>query len=154
MKIIKQKGVTIIELLIVVAIIGSLVSIVWPQFSKFRETYTHKNMLEDVLSILDKARSKSLASLNSSEYGVHFEQNKVIIFKGKVFSEISPDNEITNILEPVTITNIFPGGSFYFNRLNGMPSNATAISVTLSVQGNPGLTRIITISKTGAISVN
>ncbi|KKQ46539.1 MAG: hypothetical protein US65_C0036G0009 [Candidatus Yanofskybacteria bacterium GW2011_GWC2_37_9] len=100
-----KQGITTVELLIVIVVLGIIFSIVFPQFSKIRENQVLKNGVADVLSSINKARSQTLSSLNSSEYGVRFESDKVIIFKGKVFSDVDPTNEIINITMPANITN-------------------------------------------------
>src|SRR3989338_4195149 len=127
-----QKGITIIELLIVIVVIGIMALIVLPQFSYIKENQVLKNGVSDILSSIDKARGQTLSSLNSSEYGVHFESDKVIIFKGTVFSAIAPDNE-----------------NIYFNRLSGSPS--VTGTVTLSTTN---YSKIITISATVVGSSN
>ncbi|MDO8659039.1 MAG: type II secretion system protein [Candidatus Parcubacteria bacterium] len=147
-----QKGFTIMEALILVAVIGLIVLIVLPQFSKIRENQVLKTGVQDILSSIDKARSKTLSSLNSSEYGVHFQADKVIIFKGIVFSDISPDNETINIISPASITNIslVGGGSdIYFNRLLGVPSKTGTVTIATT-----NYNKIITISATGVASSN
>src|SRR3989337_2984635 len=103
-----QKGITIIELLIVIVVIGIMALIVLPQFSYIKENQVLK-------------------------YGVHFESDKVIIFKGTVFSAIAPDNENIDLTSPATISAITLGGGgsdIYFNRLSGSPS--VTGTVTLS----------------------
>ena len=81
-----QKGITVIEMLIVVSVIGILVLITLPRFSKIKENQVLKNTLGDVTSVLHRAQTQSLASVDSSEYGVRFQSDQVIIFKGKIFS--------------------------------------------------------------------
>ena len=150
-----RRGITIIELLIVLAVLGVIISVMLPQFSRIRENQVLKNGIADVLSSINKARSQTLSSLNSSEYGVRFESNKVIIFKGKIFSANDANNETIDITAPASITNVTLGGisgisgDMYFNRLSGIPS-ATG-NITLST-GN--YLKIITISETGVASVN
>ncbi len=150
-----KQGITIIELLVVLAVLGIIISVVIFQFSKIRENQVLKNGVADILSSINKARSQTLSSLNSSEYGVRFESDKVIIFKGKVFSDIDPANEIINITMPANITNITLGGiseisgDMYFNRLSGTPSADG--SITLSTAN---YSKIITISATGVTSAN
>ena len=150
-----KKGMTLAEVLIIFAIIGLLVLIVLPQFSKIRENQTLKSGAEDVLSAISKARSQTLASVNSSEYGVHFQSNRVIIFKGTVFSAMAGDNEIIDIAAPVTISDVTllgvseTSGDVYFNRLSGAPSkNGT---ITLST---PSISKVITISATGVANLD
>lgn len=150
-----KKGITAVELLVVMAVIGMIVMIVLPQFSKVRENQVLKNAASDILSTVNKARSQTLASVNSSEYGVHFQADKIIIFKGKVFSPADPNNETINLLTPAAISNVTLGGvsrisgDVYFNRLLGAPSTTGTITVSSS-----SLLKVITISATGVASVN
>jgi len=147
-----KKGISVIELLVVLAGIGLLVAIVLPQFSKIRENQVLKNGVADILSSIDKARAKTLSSFNSSEYGVHFQSDKVIIFKGKIFSDVAPDNEAIDITTPATMSDIsLTGGGvdIYFSRLSGVP-NATGTVTIITTS----YSKVITISATGVASVN
>ena len=150
-----RRGVTVIEVLIVLFIIGVLISLVLPEFSKIKENQVLKNGLGNILSSINKARGATLSSLNSSEYGVHFESDKVIIFKGKVFSAGVSDNETILITSPASITNVTLGGvsgtsgDMYFNRLSGAPNTTGTLTI-----GTNSYSKIITISATGAVSAN
>lgn len=147
-----KKGITVVELLIIFAVLAFIFSIIIPQFSKIRENQVLKNGVQDVLSSINKSRSQTLSSLNSSEYGVHIESDKILIFKGTVFSAGDPSNETINIISPATISAItLTGGGedIYFNRLNGAPNKTGTITVSTD-----SFSKIITISATGAISVN
>src|SRR5664279_5464989 len=92
-----KKGITAPELLVVLVVLTILFSIVIPQFSKIRENQVLKSAVVDTLSSINKAESKTLASANSSSYGVHFQSTQVIIFKGTVFSSGDSNNETINI---------------------------------------------------------
>lgn len=147
-----KKGITIVEIILSISIIVLLISVILPRFSDMRNYETLKSATEDVLSVVDKARSQTLASVNSSEYGVHFETNNVIIFKGKTYSSSATDNETIPILSPTSITTIsLTGGvsDIYFNRLTGSPSASGSV-----VLSNGSFTRTITISATGVASAN
>ena len=150
-----KKGITALELLLVVAVLGAVFSIVIPQFSKIRELQTLKSGAADILSSINKARSQTLSSLNSLEYGVHFEIAQIIIFQGVNFSTNDINNEIINVISPAGISNVTfnsisdVSGKIYFNRLSGNP-NQTG-TVTLSTAN---FSKIITISATGVASVN
>ena len=104
---------------------------------------------------MHSAQSQSLASVDSSEYGVHFKSDQVIIFKGKIFAEGAIDNKVINVVYPASISNVTLGGvsassgNLYFERLSGAPSKIGTITVL-----TPSSTKIITISATGATSVN
>jgi len=151
-----KKGITIIELLVVLAVLGVMVSIVLPQFSKMRENQVLKSGVQDILSSLDKARSQTLASLNSSEYGVYFEADKIIIFKGIDFStRDTAKDETINIITPATISSVTLNlvsdvdGEMYFNRLSGSPSKTGTITVSTT-----NYSKYITIYATGVASVD
>lgn len=143
------------ELMVVVVVLGIIFSIFIPQFSKMRENQVLKSAINDITSSLKKAQSQTLASLNSSEYGVHFQSDKVIIFKGTIFVVDDINNETINITTPASISSVTLGGvsgesgNIYFNRLSGTP-NQTGTTTVLT----PSFSKIITISTTGAVSVN
>ena len=150
-----KQGITALEIIIVLAVLAVVFAIVIPQFSKIRENQVLKSTTSDILSNLNKARAQTLASVNSSSYGVHFQSDEVIIFKGTVFSDGDANNETTNIIAPATISNVTLGGvsgnsgDVYFNRLSGLPNvTGTITSSTTSYS------KIITISATGVASAN
>jgi len=150
-----KKGVTLLELLVVIAVMGLIFLVVLPQFSKSRENAVMKSAVADILSSVNKARSRTLASLNSSEYGVHFQSDKVIIFKGKVFSAVDVNNETISIATPANISNVTFGGvssssgDLYFNRVFGVPNTTGTVTVS-----TPSSSKVITIYATGVASSN
>lgn len=150
-----QKGITALEILLVMAVLGVLVSIMLPQFSKIKENQVLKNTIGDITSALHDAQSKTLASVDSSSYGVHFQSDRIIIFKGMVFLVDDINNKTINIITPANISNVTlagqseVSGDVYFNRLSGTPNKTGTITVSIS-----SISKIITISATGAVSVN
>lgn len=147
-----KKGISVIELLIVIAILGILVAVAVVQFSKVIEKQKLNNAVADVIASIDKASSQTLASVESSSYGVHFQSDKVIIFKGEVFDINDPNNEEVEIISPVSISSIDLAGGvsqIYFARLSSTPSTSGTLTVSTS-----SFSKIITISPTGSISTN
>ena len=139
-----------VEILAVVAIIGIIVAVALPQFSKMRELQILKSGVEDTLSSIDKARGETLSSLDSSSYGVHFQSDKIIIFKGTIFSASDVNNEIISIVSPAGISNISLGSGIsdvYFNRLSGAPNHTGTVTIS-----TVSYSKIITISATGTAS--
>lgn len=150
-----NKGVAIAEILVVLAVLAVIFMVVLPQFSKIRELQLLKNTTSDILSSLNKAQSQTLASVNSSSYGVHFQADKVIIFTGTTYSAGASSNVSINISSPVAISNVTFGGvnassgNIYFNRLYGTPNTFGTVTVS-----STNYSKIITISATGVASSN
>lgn len=155
MKHIFTKGFSVVETLVVLAGIALVVALIVPQFYKIRERETLKSGVENTVGALDKARNKTLASVASSSYGVHFQSDRVVIFRGVVYSANDVNNETIVLTTPASISNVTLGGvsassgDVYFNRIYGTPN--TTGTVTIST-GN--YSKIITISNTGSASSN
>lgn len=153
MKKIYKNGITLWEILLAMAIIAILAVTVLPGFAKIRKIQILKSTTEEIVSTIGKARSQTLASLNSSSYGVHFETNRVIIFMGTSFLSDEVSNQVIDLISPATISNINLsnlGTDIYFNRLSGLPNTTGTITVSI-----PDITsKVITISLTGSASVN
>ncbi len=151
MRNLRTQGLTIIEILVVIAILGIIFAITIPQFAKMRENQVLKSTVGDVISSLDKARAETLSSLNSSVYGVHFQSDQIIIFKGASFSSGDANNETISITTPAYLANgsLTLPANIYFNRLSGSPSANGTITVSTT-----NYSKIITISATGTASVN
>ena len=150
----KQKGISIVEVTVVIAILGIILAVAIPGFSKIKKAQILKTSTQDVFSVLNKARSETLASLDSSNYGVHFQSDKVVLFKGTSYSANDANNENINIMSPAALS-VSPGGNtnVYFSKLTGTPNPAGTTTVTVSIS-SANLSKIITILGTGAISVN
>ncbi len=150
-----KKGITIVEIITVIAVLGIIIAVVIPQFAKIRENQVLKSGVSDIISSINKARSQTLSSLNSSEYGVHFQADKIVIFKTDVFDSNAVDNENISLTTPATIANVTlngvsgASGDIYFNRLSGAPSVNGTITISTT-----NFSKIITISTTGIASVN
>lgn len=150
-----KKGISIAEIIVVVAILSVILAVALSQFSEMRERQVLKSAVSNILSSLNKAQAQTTASLQSSSYGVHLESNQVIIFKGMVFSSGDPDNEVMEIKSPANISNVTFGGvsgnsgDVYFNRIWGTPNHIGTITVS-----TPSLSKIITVSFTGSASAN
>jgi Tfp pilus assembly protein FimT len=147
----RQKGITVAEIIIAVAILAILFSVMLPALGKMRENQTLQSAVSDVASLISRARAETLASIDSSSYGVHFEADRVIIFKGTIYTDGDPNNQETQIISPASISdiNLSGGADVYFERLTGNPS----ISGTVTVS-SPNFSKTITISGTGSVSIN
>lgn len=157
MKASRIKGFTIVELIIVFAVIALLMALIIPTLNKFREEQALRNAGEDILSLLNEARFDTQASLNSSNYSVYIESNQATYFVGSTYSSTASTNKRITFNSAVTVPSsgisLAGGGStITFNRLAGDTANYGTIRIQLVSDSSRYKT--ILISNTGAVSSN
>jgi len=148
------KAFTLIEILFVISILGILLAIALPNLNSLRSNQILNSTASDVVSAINKASAQSLASLDSSSYGVHFASDRVVIFKGTVYGANDLENKVVEITPPATISAIGLGGptSLYFERLTGEPN--VYGTITIGLTSGVHMERTIIIDATGRVSSN
>lgn len=148
-----KKGFTLLELLIVVAVLAVLSAIVFSSFSAFRNSKVLDTAVEDVLTALSQARGDTLASKDGLQYGVHLQADKAVIYQGATYSSSDPNNQnvvLDGALEITSITLTGGGQNVLFDRLTGKTSqNGTFV---IRVTNDTAKTRTITVNGTGVAS--
>lgn len=151
----KEKGFTLIEILITLGIVGVLFGLISAPLMSFYRDIVYRGNVENVLTMLDEARKSTLSSYYSSQYGVHVATSTVTLFKGATYSAVDPDNdvfELSGIVE-ITETNITGGGDeIVFERITGETSQDGTLVVSLLVGRMSSST--ITIHKSGLVEVD
>lgn len=148
-----KNGFTLVEILIGIAILMLLAVIGWNTLSRFRQTADLNRAAEAGISLLNDARSRTLSSVDASQYGVHFQTDRIVLFKGGSYSAGSPDNVeflLPRTVEVSSISLIGGGSDAIFTRLTGMTSQSGTI--TFRLIANTAQTRMITILPGGVIS--
>jgi len=144
----------LVEILAVVSIIGILLGVMlWP-FSNFRDEKLLDGAAEDILTLLDEARTRTLSSDGASPYGVYFESGRITLFKGAVFNAAAPDNKEVSIHNRLTISGITLAGgvvSVVFKRLTGATDQSGAVTVSLATDNSRQ--RVITVSAAGSAGI-
>jgi len=146
------RGFTIVELLIVMAIMVVLVSISIAPLSHFRSTALIDQTKSDIISALTEARNLTLSSRDNTIYGVHFETSKVVMFKGSTYFALTPGNKVYELGDRVSITgiNLSSGGAeLTFRRLTGEASKTGTI--VYRVNSDSGIIATTTILSSGII---
>lgn len=149
-----MKGFTILEIIISLAIFLILAVIIVFSFSRFRSDQELTNNVQETINLLNLARSKTLSSEGSSQYGVHFESSRTVLFKGVSFSESSPDNivvALSSLIEISAINLNEEENNLVFQRLTGKTNNYGTI--TLRIKSDVSKTKIIDIKNTGIVNV-
>lgn len=148
-----KKGFSFIEILLVLAIASVLVLIISNVLSSFNKQKSLELEAEKLASIINEAKSKTLSSEYSSEYGVLFEQGKAILFKGTSFSSLGPQDREYYFGKNVEAYNISLNGGgniIVFKRISGDADNYG--SVGLRVKNDPLKTKTIKISASGIVN--
>jgi len=149
-----KRGFTLVDIVIVAAIIALLVASAIAPFSKFRDTKVLEVSTEQALALLSRARSDTLAAKQGIQYGVHFETSKMVLYRNATYSALEPTNEETLLDSTIEISSISIGGGseVLFDRLTGKTSSAGTI--VFRVKSNPSETRTVTVVATGIAGAN
>lgn len=146
-------GFSLIEVLVGTFLILIISSIIAGAFREFRDTQVLNHGAENAANLINEARSKTLASKKSLQYGVHIETNRLVIFEGDVFGEPNPANREIIISPQIEFSSISlngGGNNVVFQKLTGETSQYGAI--TLRLKRDASKTKSINISQSGIIA--
>jgi len=105
-----------------------------------------------VVSVIDEARSNTLASVEATTYGVYFDTDSVISFKGATYVGEEDSNEIYELHSKVEISDVAlagGGNEIVFERLTGQVSEVGTVTLSLKDAFDSTL---LTISGTGTVA--
>jgi len=120
-----SRGFTLIEILVVVAIIGLIISVgLTLDLNSFKRDIFHSEE-SIILSLLEKARSRSMTNYYQTTHGLCYIAPNYVIFRGTtctaVGSEISPANAV--VASASNFSTTFP--TIVFTQLTGTTTAAT-----------------------------
>jgi len=147
-----KKGFTLIEVLISIAILALITAVILGIFRLFDENRALSSATAGVISVIEKARQLTLFSKDSSQYGVHFDTNEVVIFKGDTFSAMDVNNITTKLHSKIFIEDISLNGGapdLIFERLSGETEEYGTI--TIQSKADSSKTKVLIIEKTGLV---
>lgn len=145
-----NKGFTMIEIMIVVGLLMIFGSLALVSFQVSRNTRDLTAATQNVLSVLRLAQARTLSGENDSVWGVHLEQNQIVLFRGPTFAGapfVEP-YDLSSSIELVTIALNGGGSDVIFNRITGTTDqNGTFV---LRVAATPTLYISLTVDASGA----
>ena len=147
------RGLTFLELLISIAVITVLAVMGWSGLLRYRQQAELTGSAEEGLSFLLDARTKTLASVEAAQYGVHFESDRMVSFRGATYLFGDPNNRITVLPARVEISSISlngGGSDVVFERLTGITGQSGTL--TFRLKADTAQTRMITVLSTGIVS--
>lgn len=150
----KPEGFSLIEILIGVAILFLIAFLAIASFTTFRQQVEIDSSSQNILSILRLARSKTLASESEDNYGVHFQSDKYVLFKGAAYDSNDSSNReyILTDSEIYSITLNGGGSDVIFNRIRGTTDEYGSVAIRLIVDTSKANT--ININSYGQVSVS
>ena len=141
-------------MLLVLSILIFLAGISVPTFSKFMTTNNLEKSTAKVRGLLEEARSLTLASKYDTQYGVHFESAKAVLFQGASYSSTSATNISLTLPSSVRIgtTTLSGGGNdvVFSRQAGGVSAYGTT---TLFLLANPARISSIVIYGTGLTEI-
>ena len=148
-----HRGFTLIELLVAVFVIVLATTGITVALSHYTRTQALHGATRLVISEIEDARGRTLSSKGSSEYGVFFDDDRVVLFRGGNYSAGDPANEVTILDTRTTILSVSlsgGGSEIVFERLSGEASEDGTVEVALV--NDPSIKQTITIQGTGLVS--
>ncbi len=147
-----KHGFTVIEVLIAIAIVGVLSSLSVAYFNSFLARNELKNESLKIVDMLRRARGQAMAGQDDSQWGVHFETGKYVLFRGSSYSAGDSFNEEITLPAVLTISAITLNGSgseVIFSKIRGETSQygTTTISNDINESKN------IVINSVGNIEI-
>lgn len=148
-----QRGVTLIEIVIVIAIFAAFSGAVFIAYKRFNSYHSLDKSRDELVSLLEEARTLTLSSKENSQYGVHIDATEAILFTGDTFMPGAIENVAISYGQTVTATATLAGGgaNVIFERLSGRTANEG--NITLS-SASATTTKSIIIYPSGLVEKN
>ncbi|HBT81814.1 hypothetical protein A3B26_01625 [Candidatus Giovannonibacteria bacterium RIFCSPLOWO2_01_FULL_48_47] len=129
-----MRGFTLLEILFALGIILVITALAVAAFSSFRQNSLLKEARAKVLSELSLARIQTLGAEGKSSWGVHFEETRLVRFKGSSYSASDPSNLEILLPAGAKIGLISLGGAseVIFERLTGRAASIGTIRIELT----------------------
>ena len=150
-----QRGFTLVELLLSLAIVGILVAAGVTAFSTQDRGAALQWEADKIVSLLGAARTDTLAAREGAQYGIHFEEQRTVLFSGATYSASDAGNRVQTLHREVKISAISLSGGgrdIMFQKLTG--KTAQSGTVTLALVSDASKTKVITIAGTGSAYSN
>ena len=148
-----MRGNSVIELLVVVAIFAIVATLAATPFILFKKTSALGAAVSESIALLEDARARTLSSRNASQYGVHFDESRAVLFSGAVFDADAPWNEesvFNSAVEAAQVALAGGGEDVVFKRLTGETDDYG--TVTFWLTSDTTKTKILRIGRTGVVS--
>jgi type IV fimbrial biogenesis protein FimT len=146
----RKRGITLVELVVVMAIIAIGAAFVAPNIGAWLPNYRLRSATRDVTSVLRTAQMKAIS--NNTQYHVSFNPGagSYILQYQDTGGNWIDDGTAENLPQGILISNIgFPGNNAQFN------PNSTSSTGSITLSNTKGAKKTITLTvSTGKVNVN
>jgi len=139
-------GFTFVEVLLVIGILGIIVGLAIPFYQSFQISSRLDDTTQEAIQTLRRAQLKAMASEDFSDFGVHFEPQRFVLFKGDAYNPADLLNETVNL---PSVLSISPVADIVFSAIKG----AVGGTASITIQTRSGETNTININELGVVNV-
>lgn len=158
----RQKGITLVELLVIVGILGILAALSLPVFIFFQKESDLNNSTEEIVNTLRLAQNKTLASEEASQWGVYFNTStspqQYILFKGSSYeTRATSSDKISQLPKTLEISEIKLEGQkeVVFEKITGNLANLSQVGeVSLRLKTDISKTKTIYLENSGKVGLS
>src|SRR3989344_6037091 len=150
-----SKGFTLIEIIVAIGVMSIIGTTLFIGFSAATESADLKTSAFKVVDALQFARTRTIASLASSQYGVHFEQTQYVLFRGATYDAFDLNNIVYILPSRVEIANITlagGGSDVVFDRITGKTAQNGTLTVRLVA--DPSKLKTIEVAVSGRADIS
>ncbi len=154
----KERGFTLIEMIVVMGVVGILVSIVSTSLFGAIASTSRGVTAREVINDLRQQQLRAMMGGTDSggsyvDFSVRFETGRYTLFPGQVFAEGNPDNVVVNLETPLMFSAItLPDSTLTFARGSGEVRSFVPGQNTLSLRhAQTGAQTTININALGVV---
>lgn len=156
-----QKGFTLVEIILTMGLFAVLagfvtINLIRPQAKSSVDNITNSVVAEIKGQQLNTMYADAQGGTSASKYGVYFENNKYILFKGNSYVSADPDNLSYDLPQGVEFIAInLPSSQIIFDQLSGEVGNYDPGNNNIQVKHSAeGTVVTISINEYGRIEIN
>lgn len=152
-----ERGFTYAEVIVVMGIVAMLFGVVYTSTLKAQQSTSIEST---VLALISDIKNQQTNAMNgysigasiSSNYGVHFESDRYVLFKGDTYNANDSHNLVVKLPNNLTFTDInFPNSMLLFSKGSGEVSNFQLNQDTITLSPSLTISKTLRINKLGAV---
>jgi prepilin-type N-terminal cleavage/methylation domain-containing protein len=137
------------EIVVAIAIFGAIAGFSFASFSSFSKKEALDASSRSIVFALREARTRTMASVGDSRYGLRINATSSVFFQGDSFSPTAESNQVTELSFLVRASS--SPQDFIFDRVTGNTSASGTIEVYLV--SDPAVRKTVRIHGTGLVDI-